>query len=273
MIYGDLTQRIGASQRALPVTANGDILISMDAGQKSRLLRGSDHATRWEMMTSPKNEIVGMHAAVAECQDGSLLVMSRDYGQIYGGKMPWNRSADGGKTWQSGPSDLPAISVGQMPLLLRLREGPLLLVSFTDDYINASQRPITGLLTKDAEGHARRIFGAYTARSYDDGKTSQKLKPLTSVRHREWTMDAVHGTPAGYFSGAQSPDGIIHLADSRYYQRLYLAWLEQPMPPASAEEKASEAKTEQQIQEKGSFGIPARGKGARLDFDAGNKGK
>lgn len=123
---------------------------------------------------------------------------------------------------------------------------------------------------------------AYTALSYDDGKTWQKLKPLsaggppkplTSVRDREWTMDAVHGTPAGYFSGAQSPDGNIHLADSRYYQRLNLARLEQSIPAATAEEKASEARTEQQIQEKGSLGIPARGKGARLDFDAGKKGK
>ncbi len=289
IILGDHIVGIYAVANHHPVTANGDILLATDATGGGGLLRGSDRATRWEIMTAtskgvgvappgtPRTEMIGYHPALAECADGSLLAFTRDDGRVYNGRMPWNRSTDGGRTWQSGPSELPSISTTQKPLMLRLKEGPLLLLSFTDDYVGTSKRPITGILIKDAEGSERRIFGAFAALSYDNGVTWPTIrplsagcppKPMTSVRDGAWTMDATHGIIGGYFSGSQSPDGIIHVADSRYYYRFNLGWLEQPLPAATVEEKNREEEIEKRIHEFGSLGTAIPGRYGEFDFEA-----
>jgi hypothetical protein len=47
-------------------------------------------------------------------------------------KMPVNYSSDLGETWQWGVSEFPVVSSVQKPAMLRLKEGPIVLCSFTD---------------------------------------------------------------------------------------------------------------------------------------------
>ena len=66
--------------------------------------------------------------------------------------MPMSISDDMGKTWKYVASELPPIDGGQRLVLMRLNEGPLLLVSFTD---HPQRTPLEerGLEFKDKNGN------------------------------------------------------------------------------------------------------------------------
>jgi sulfatase modifying factor 1 len=49
-------------------------------------------------------------------------------------KLPISISTDGGKTWTYSISEFPDITSGQRITLKALKEGPLLLCTFTDDF-------------------------------------------------------------------------------------------------------------------------------------------
>ncbi|MCX8038902.1 MAG: glycoside hydrolase, partial [Candidatus Sumerlaeia bacterium] len=74
--------------------------------------------------------IAGIHARVVQRNDGSLLAFGR--GDPIEGRLAMSVSNDMGKTWTYYPSEFPPIRGGQRLVLMRLNEGPLLLVSFTD---------------------------------------------------------------------------------------------------------------------------------------------
>ncbi|HML47160.1 MAG TPA: exo-alpha-sialidase, partial [Clostridia bacterium] len=70
--------------------------------------------------------IAGIHAGVAELDDGRLLALGR--GNDIDGRMPMSVSWDGGRSWTYRASPFPPIASGQRLVLMKLAQGPVLLV-------------------------------------------------------------------------------------------------------------------------------------------------
>lgn len=192
--------------------------------------------------------IAGIHAGVAQLSDGSLIAFGRGDNRLGSNdnideRMPVSRSYDMGVSWTYAASPFPPISSGQRLVLKRLREGPLMLVSFTDaKAIHREDRwkDAVGMDVTDAAGRTRRIYGMYAALSLDDGQTWTVRKPVVpdtfpsdldgGGHTKAFKIDASHAEPGGYLAATQTPDGMIHLISSRLYYRFNLAWLRQPMP-------------------------------------------
>jgi len=178
----------------------------------------------------PGGDIRGIHAGVAEIAGGALLAFGR--AQPLDGKMPISVSADLGKTWTYRPSPFPPIGSGQRLVLLRLAEGPLLLVSFT----SAKRKDPGGIEFPDREGGSFIGRGMFAALSFDDGETWPVRKLLTpgsgtyagGAHTGTFTASPTFAEPAGYLAATQSPDSVIHLISSRLHYRFNLAWLEEP---------------------------------------------
>lgn len=173
--------------------------------------------------------IGGIHAGVVELKDGSLMALGRGNpvhapdGRL---SMPKSISKDGGKTWTVTASGFPPIDGGQRLVLLRLKEGPIMLVSFTDHPERSAER---GLYLD-----AGMSYGVFIALSYDDGETWPVVRLLSDGKKRtldggawtgEFQMDATHSEPKGYFAATQTPDGIIHVLSSRIHYRFNLPWV------------------------------------------------
>jgi formylglycine-generating enzyme len=185
--------------------------------------------------------IAGIHAGVVQLNDGSLMALGR--GDDIDDKMPMSISTDMGLSWTYWPSELPPINGGQRLILLRLQEGPLLCVTFTDSSAkrNDPKWPwVDGITIRDAAGNDRTVFGMFAALSFDDGKTWPTKRLITTggparqldggAWTRGFTMDDTHAEPKGYLAAVQSPDGIVHLVSSALHYRFNYAWLTQPMP-------------------------------------------
>lgn len=181
--------------------------------------------------------IAGIHAGLVCLNDGRLMAFGRG-NAIVGSDgrkhMPMSVSADHGKTWTYRASEFPPISSGQRLVLMRLREGALLLVAFTDHPLLTPESE-RGMTFFDKDGKAFKGYGMYAAVSYDEGKTWPVKRLLTDgvERHLDggaWTrffdMDATHAEPRGYLAGTQSPDGTIHVLSSKLHYRFNLKWIE-----------------------------------------------
>ena len=189
--------------------------------------------------------IAGIHAGVVQLKDGSLMALARGNSILNkDGKlrMPMSISKDMGKTWTYYASEFPPIDGGQRLVFMRLNEGPLLLISFTDHPLRTPEAE-RGMIFPDREGNNYRGYGLYAAVSYDEGKTWPVKRLLTDGTTRfldggAWTkhflMDATHAEPRGYMAATQSPDNLIHLVSSRLYYCFNLAWITdgQPAPVA-----------------------------------------
>ena len=245
----------------VPADAQGDglagtvLLISRDGGKTYRdpgdwekpggigalaVVSGLDPAPDFERSVNiPKATIAGFHAGIVQLDDGSLLAFGRR--SEIADRIPMSRSDDMGETWRYSASEFPPITSGQRLVLIRLAEGPLLFISFTD----ATKKPESpeGISITDVSGKKRTIFGMFAALSYDEGR-SWPVKRLisndsegTSFGDRQWvsdfTMDYAHGERKGYLTAIQTPDGIIHLISSALYYSFNLAWLQRPMPAAA----------------------------------------
>ena len=115
--------------------------------------------------------------------------------------------------------------------MLRLAEGPLLLVSFTDARIDHKNIKGKRFMRRGEEYVG---YGMFASLSFDDGKTWTEGKLLTDGVERYlyggaftgwFKMDADHAEPKGYLAITQSPDGIIHLLSSALHYRFNLEWL------------------------------------------------
>lgn len=182
--------------------------------------------------------IAGIHASVVELIDGRWMALGRcdnllnEKGLL---QMPMSISEDHGQTWTYSPSEFPPVDGGQRTVMQRLREGPILLISFTHHpYRLKNERK--GMTFHDSKGEPFVGFGMFAALSYDEGQTWPVKKLMTDGENRileggAWTgffeMDATHAEPRGYLSMVQTPDNIIHLISSRIYYRFNLDWLEQ----------------------------------------------
>ena len=208
-------------------------LVEHPAGAGTALWMSPDKGATW---TISEGTIAGIHAGVVELENGDLLALGRSK-QLTdpGDRLPVSLSKDGGHTWAYSFSEFPAIGGAQRLVLRRLREGPLLLVSFTD--VNPKPEvPLTGMRFK-GPGGGFRGYGMFAALSYDEGKSWPVRKLLTTggpTREyygwgwtHEFSMDQTHAEPKGYLTGTQTPDGVIHLLSSGLHYRFNLAWLEQ----------------------------------------------
>ncbi len=180
--------------------------------------------------------IAGIHAGLVVLGDGRLMALGR--GNSIVGKdgrrhMPMSISADKGKTWTYHATQLPPIDGGQRLVLMRLKEGPLMLVAFTD-HPQRTPEAERGMDFK-LNGKMTHGYGMYVALSYDEGKTWPVRRLVTDGKQRHlnggaWTgyfdMDATHAEPRGYLAGTQSPDGTIHILSSRLHYRFNLKWIE-----------------------------------------------
>jgi sulfatase modifying factor 1 len=176
--------------------------------------------------------IAGIHAGVVELTNGSLLAFGR--GDDINGKMPQSISTDFGRSWTYSASEFPPISGGQRLALIRLQEGPLLLVSFTGgtDYEDLA-------IINQAR---QRIYrhGMFAALSYDEGQTWPIKKLITDFGETKvlnggaWTdefiMNATNAEPKGYLVAKQAQDGMIHLISSALHYQLNLKWLKENAP-------------------------------------------
>jgi hypothetical protein len=135
-----------------------------------------------------------------------------------------------GESWSYRPSPFPPISSGQRLVLMRLREGPILLVSFT--WNRKGGKP-QGMEFRDANGETITGYGMFAALSFDEGASWPVRKLLTPGEGTydgggwtgEFTATPERAEPAGYLAATQTPDGMIHLISSRLHYRFNLAWL------------------------------------------------
>lgn len=235
VISGTLRTRAGILIQpcdAVPGGAGGTALWMTRDGGKTWSDAGAAQPTpSFADGTIGKGTIAGIHAGIAELKDGSLLALGR--GDSINARMPMSVSKDLGETWSYSASPFPPISGGQRLVLCRLREGPLLLVSFTNTgQENAGKR---GMEFSRADGSTFFGYGLYAALSEDDGKTWQQRKLITpgsgSFDGGAWTgkFTAAPDTAehAGYLAFTQTPDGTIHLISSRLYYRFNFPWLKQ----------------------------------------------
>jgi len=235
---------------AMERTADGTLIQPADATPghvgNTAIHLSRDGGRTW---SDPGGEIRGIHAGVVELNDGRLLAFGRE--RPIDGRMPMSISDDMGKSWNASASPFPRIRDSQRLQLLRLREGPLLLVSFT----NAHGRDTTTSMTfVDAEGNAFEGVGIYAAVSYDEGESWPVRKLVTpgEGRHQTYGWIRTHArlrgardagtfetTPtraeyAGYLAATQSPDRVIHVVSSGLHYRFHLQWLETPARPVES---------------------------------------
>ena len=191
--------------------AGSVIHISRDGGETWQR-RGDPHNFEF-LEGGTGSNIAGIHAGVVELQDGRLMAFGRgvripDSNGV--DRMPVSYSSDLGETWTYHASVFPPIRSGQRLVLMRLREGPILIVSFGEN-------------------------GMFASLSYDEGMTWTAPKTMTdgsglTLEGGAWTgtftLDATHAEPKGYLAATQTPDGIIHLISSKNHYRFNLAWLE-----------------------------------------------
>ena len=134
-------------------------------------------------------------------------------------------------TWTHRASPFPPIGSGQRLVLKRLRESPLLFVSFTSG--NRTKPEANGMTFTDQKGKTFTGHGMYAAVSFDDGKTWPVRKLLTPGKGqfdggawtKQFTATPTRAEHGGYLAATQTPDGVIHLISSRLHYRFNLAWL------------------------------------------------
>jgi len=221
----------------------GRIAVSRDGGETWREAPGKIH---------------GQHPGLVELSDGRLMAVGRDnwngdHVAAPGVGLPISTSDDLGESWshRREPELGPGISWGQRPVLIRLREGPILYVGFTErireidrEHYARRSEPGQGLEIEDAAGVRRTVHGLFSALSLDEGRTwthRRLLTPGPEERRLDgggntgrFVTDASHAEPRGYLQAMQSPDGVIHLVSSRLHYRFNYAWLLTPTPAVAS---------------------------------------
>ena len=211
--------------------------VGVDTGLESGatcLWISEDRGKTWTTTQSP---IEGIHAAAVDFGKGKFMALGRHKAEK---NMPKSITVDNGKTWKYSTIDLPGIGGGRRLVLRRLKEGPLLLVSFTEKK-GKKENPNAGIDITDASGKVRRVYGMYTALSYDNGETWVNRKLVTTggpakkydggAWTREFIMDDNNSEPMGYMAGIQTPDGMFHLISSALHYQFNYQWLITPNKP------------------------------------------
>ena len=189
----------------------------------------------------------GIHAPIVELDDGRIMAISRqdppEEQARFHGRTPISITSDEGKTWSFSESEFPAISTAQRAVLTRLREGPLLLCSYTDQSRDWKTRK--GMTFKASDGREFTGYGLFAAVSFDDGKTWPVRRLITpggperlvaGIDRHEFALSSTMAEAQGYLTITQSRDGRLQLLTSKNHYVFNLAWLKQlpPTPTARA---------------------------------------
>lgn len=261
VIYSKATQANEANMQ----TKDGRIIATLDGPFQSTVLEASsDEGKSWSPLSNVAANpefapgkigpaIAGIHAGVVELKDGRLLALGRFDGlenqRAFNGRTPRSISSDGGRTWEYSESPFLAISSGQRFTLKRLREGPLLLCTFTemrvkkDDFGRVTGgKPLNervGMKLRKRDGNEVTVHGLIAALSFDEGE-SWTVRRLVSpgglprlhagTDGGKFTLSESEAEPGGYLAMAQGNDGAIHLISSRNYYRFNLAWILENAP-------------------------------------------
>jgi formylglycine-generating enzyme required for sulfatase activity len=165
--------------------------------------------------------IAGIHSPIVELADGRLMAFGRLSAEEpaqkrFDLKMPVSYSSDLGETWKWDISEFPVVSNTQRPAMLRLKEGPIVLCSFTDQARTPKNERI-GLTFKSTGGDYTGI-GLFTAVSYDEGNTWPDRRLIAP--EGKTTADI-----NGYLAITQTRDGGIQLITSKDHYAFNLAWI------------------------------------------------
>jgi len=205
-------------------TREGFYCISCDKGPNV-LWVSRDKGLAWAMT---EGEIRGKHAAAMQLNDGRLFALGRE--RNIDGKMPISISGDMGRTWQYSASEFQPVSWGQRPVLLRLKEGPILFASFCKR-----------MMIKNDAARQHPISGLFAAVSFDEGETwpDRRLvsddgpgRDIETMNGHLITLDQYNSEVAGYLAVCQSADNVIHLLSSREHYAFNYKWLTTLPPPA-----------------------------------------
>jgi sulfatase modifying factor 1 len=228
---------------------DGTLATSHDSRTTSLIFSKDGGQTwQWNQLAKPERDqrpggtyarYPGIHAPLIELVDGRLMAFSRNDPlpdqERFGFKLALSYTRDLGKSWQVEASEFPAVTSGQRPVMLRLKEGPILLCSFTDQGLNWKKRQ--GLDFKAADGSTFKGYGLFAAVSFDEGKTwpvrrlitpggPQRAVPGTDGRGL-FNLSPTMAEPGGYLTATQTRDGRIQLLSSRNHYVFNLAWLKE----------------------------------------------
>jgi len=212
-------------------TREGLIMFPSDAPRSSIIWISEDGGKTWR---ASEGRISGIHAGLVQLKDGRLMAMGRCGGENE--RMPVSISSDLGRTWDYSPSPFPPIRSGQRIVLMRLREGPILLCSFAGARRNPEPMPM-----RDASGRERPVTGLFAAVSMDEGRTWPHLRlvsddgpgrEIEAMDGNKFTMGFESAEPLGYLAACQADNGVIHLITSRQHYSFNLSWLKTPAPPS-----------------------------------------
>jgi sulfatase modifying factor 1 len=165
--------------------------------------------------------IAGIHSPIVELTDGRLMAFARLSAEEPAQKrfdlrMPVSYSGDLGETWQWESSEFPIVSNTQRPTMVRLKEGPILLCSFTDEARKPKNERV-GMSFKCTGGDYVGV-GLYAAVSYDGGKSWPDRRLIAPEGKNVADIN-------GYLSATQTRDGRIQLITSQNHYSFNLAWL------------------------------------------------
>jgi len=202
------------------------------SGGATGLWISEDRGKSWMVTEKP---IEGIHAAVVDFGKGRFMALGRSKKKP---TMPRSVTVNNGRSWDYSLTDLPPIGGGKRCVFRKLKEGPLLLVSFTKR--KKRRNSDAGMKIIDAAGKERTVYGMYAALSFDDGKSWPVRKlvspggPAREYDGGAWTkkfmMDDENSEHMGYLAGLQTPDGMFHVISSALHYQFNLAWLKTPIP-------------------------------------------
>ena len=211
---------------AIPFDSSG-LSISRDNG-KTWTETGRDRRGSEDLIPGGKGPFMaGIHQPIVELADGRLMAFGRlspeePAQKRFDLKMPVSYSSDLGETWRWGISEFPVVSNTQRPAMLRLKEGPIVLCSFTDQ-ARTPFKERKGLTFKSTGGDYTGI-GLYAAVSYDEGKTWPERRLIAPPDGK------ATAAISGYLAITQTHDGRIQLITSKDHYAFNLAWIKQ-LPP------------------------------------------